>query len=133
MSSRFATLERRISGSVDRMYGERVRLSPRKRGEFVSQSVDPARPVRIVVAVVDFMPVAALPKDTSRFDGMQPMVAADSSIVSFDEAVFEPKADWPKQGDAIETLDRAENVTMSVAAVEPDGLGRVLCKVMVSS
>lgn len=134
MFSRFAQRERRITAAIDKEYGERTRILPKRRGEFLSAASDPARPARVLHGIADFMAAVAMPKDTSRFDGMQPMIAAEVSHVSYDDALFNGPSDWPKAGDTIELLDRPQVITLVVAG-EPsrDGLGRVVCKVSLTS
>mgnify|MGYP000232176079 CR=1 FL=1 len=133
MSSRFAARERRISAAIDGEYGERTRIVPRRRGEFVSASTDPDRPPRIVSGIASFIPKDVHPKDISRRDGMQPYIAADNSDVSYDIALFPAAADYPRQGDVIELMDRVPPMALTISAVDPDNLGRLVCKVMVSA
>jgi hypothetical protein len=133
MTSRFAGRERRISAAVDREYGERTRITPRRQGEFVSDVVDPARAVIDLVGIADFVSKAAFPKDTSRFDGAQPYVAADVTNVSYDAGLFGSPADYPKPGDLIELIDRYPVVKLAISVVEDDRLGRVVCRVLVAS
>lgn len=134
MPSRFAARERRITAAIDREFAERTRITPRRRGEFITLSVDAERPVMIVVGIADFVPKAILPKDTSRFDGMQPMLGADASNISYDEDKLGTPASWPKTGDEIELIDRVPVLRFTVAAdAESDGLGRIVCRILAST
>lgn len=133
MASRFANRERRVTAALDKEFAERTRINPRRRGEFISAAVDPDRAQKIVRGIVDFVPNVFLPKDTSRFDGFQPSLSADASHISYDEALFASKAEWPRAGDLIELIDRPDTPSFAVAAPpESDGIGRIVCRILVS-
>lgn len=119
---KFAGIERLVSRAVDNLYGELVRVDPRADGPFVrSGTGDPDRASFTTTAVIDFDPVVATVR---RSEGTSAAIAGESVHVSF--AASSLPVDL-RLGDHLVALDRGER-TFVINVVEPDGLGRVLCR-----
>jgi hypothetical protein len=126
MPSRFAGLETKMSASVDYMYGEALTLEPRAGGEYAT-TADPDRDGFEFVGVVDFKPHLGA-QGGSKMNNFVP-VAGDELHVSIKLAALPAdRASWPKQGDTIILTERPDEPNLKISIVEPDGLGRLVCR-----
>lgn len=120
----FSELERLVSAAVDETMSERIRIEPKKAGQYFG-SADPDRAPMIVVGAPDFNPVTLIAQDTSKYDGARPPIAGEKLHVSFDEAKF---PSWkPRAGDELVFLDRPGDLKVSVTRIDQDGYGRFVC------
>lgn len=121
----FAELERLVSAAVDETMSERIRIEPKKAGQYLSGSADPDRAPMTVVGAPDFDPVTLIAQDTSKFDGARPAVAGEKLHISFDVAKFPL---WqPQKPDELVFVDRPGQPRVSVTRVDRDGYGRFVC------
>jgi hypothetical protein len=128
MATRFAALEARVSSRVDNMYGEPVRVQPRAVEDFGTES-DPDRPAYEATGVADFNPKIVQMKGVGRHDGDYADIEGGAVHVSFHESKLPPDRNrWPKQGDLLVLVDRTTDRAFRVVTVEPDGIGRMVCR-----
>lgn len=128
MAPRFSRLETRVSSRVDSMYGEPLRIQPKAVGEFVSVN-DSDRPAYDAFGVIDFEPKVVQMKGVGRHDGDYADVEGGAIHISIHESKLPTaRAQWPRQGDTITLTDRTVDNTFQVASVEPDGIGRMICR-----
>lgn len=116
----FTKLEALASRAVDRTFGERVRVETRADGRFVRQSADPERPAFETIAVIDLSPAVATVAASAAHPSS---LSVDAVHVSFATSAL---SSTPRQGDRIVALERGH--IFSISTVEPDGMGRVLCR-----
>lgn len=128
MTTRFAAAETKVSAAIDGWHGEMTRVSPRAAGQFVAGGPDPSRSEADVIGIIDFNPLVARIKDRSEYDGFRPEVEGERVHVTYATSRFASPAAWPRAKDHIEALDRPGSPAFQVVTVEPDGLGRILCK-----
>lgn len=127
MTTRFQTIERRMSAAVDRLHAERTRVVPTDRNGFAS-AASTLRTPYIATGVIDMNPVTTLVRSQSRYEGDAASVSADRVHVSYDVAALPAQNLWPRRGDEIEFMDRDNEPRIKVNVVEPDGLGRVVIR-----
>jgi hypothetical protein len=121
----FSELERLVSAAVDETMSERIRIEPKRAGQYLSGPADPDRAPMVTLGAPDFDPVTLIAQDTGKYDGLRPAVSGEKLHVSFDEAPF---PDWkPRQGDVLVFLDRPGQPSVSVSRIDPDGFGRFVC------
>ncbi|HSI42120.1 MAG TPA: hypothetical protein VLA00_16370 [Xanthobacteraceae bacterium] len=118
---RFANYERLASRAVDRVFGEAVRVDPQAGGRFTRGSLDPDRASFSAVAAVDFNPVIVT---TRRHEEASAELTGDRAHASFGAPSLPVQL---RPGDRIVLLERDE-LALIIRVVEPDGLGRVLCR-----
>lgn len=125
MAQQFAAYEEIVSEYVDDLYGENIRVEPRADGDLLKGVADPARPVLTIVAVVDYNPIVVRSRDPGRYGADTPDLSGEKLHVSIADSRLPYKL---KAGDRIVALDRPGQPMFAVAIVEPDGLGRSVCK-----
>lgn len=133
MTTLFARMETAVSAAVDAVHGERTRISPRLKSEFVRGGLDANRPVREVLGVIDLNPVTIRAREQSEYDGYRPEVDGEKVHVSYTMARLGTPPVMPQDGDLIEALDRPGVPKYRITIVEADGLGRVLCRCVPTS
>jgi hypothetical protein len=126
----FARLEKRLSASVDRVNAERVRFEPRNRGNGPVVGADPSRPGRDFMAIVDVKPVVANARSSTRYNGAEATLNADEIHVSATTDVLGPAQGWPRVGDHLRMLDKDGEPVALIQKVDPDGIGRVVFKLI---
>jgi hypothetical protein len=131
MTSRFALRERRASATIDREYAERTRILPRVAGTYMVGVGDNTRAELDVLGIVDLKPVVARIKDKAEYDAFRPELQGDVAHVSYDVGRFASVAEYPREKDHIVLLDRG-NEKYQIVDVDPDGLGRILCRCVVA-
>lgn len=131
MTTLFARMETAVSAAVDAVHGERTRIVPRGRGEFVRGGQDPSRVVREIMGVIDFNPITIRAREQSEYDGYRPELDGEKVHVSYTASRL--GSDIPRKDDMIEALDRPGAPKFQIITAEPDGLGRVLCRCVPAS
>ena len=125
MAQRFAEYEEIVSEHVDDLFGEEIRIEPRADGDLLKGVADPARPVATIIAVVDYNPIVVRSRDPGRYGADTPDLSGEKLHVSIADSRLPYKL---KAGDRIVAIDRPDQPTFAVAIVEPDGLGRTVCR-----
>lgn len=118
---KFAGYERLASRAVDRLYGELVRVDPQADGRFTRGAGDPDRASFTAVAIIDLNPDVATARQN---DGASASLAGDRVHISLASPSLPVEL---RKGDRIVAVERGER-TFIITTVEPDGLGRVLCR-----
>ena len=111
-------------GELDRVFAETVRLVPMRAGGYVAGSPDPHRAARQIPAIITETPGRMRTVENSVGRDFDRTVVVAETIASIDAARF--GADLPKVGDLVMAIDRPDTPSFEVAAVESDGLARVL-------
>lgn len=134
MPTRFEQREARVSASIDREHGELTRIVPRSsaNGPYIAGGVDSARTIREVIGIVDVNPVIARIRDKSEYDEFRPELEGEVIHVSYATSRFAARADWPRKKDEIHAFERVSLPNkFQVVDVQPDGIGRFLCRCVV--
>ena len=114
---------------LDGHFGEQVRVSPWLAGDVFSGGPDPGFPEFDVVGILD-LPTkiqrveGASGVTGSRADLIQPDPSADFAATVFG-AGLTPQKDW-----RLTATSRPGAPVFKIVAVEPDGIGRVICKLI---
>ena len=124
-----ADRRRRVAASVDRAFGEAVRVVPMlPRGGYVVPTADPERPAYETTAKVSL--TAGVSRRTGEGGEWPGNVqrSATSYRASFAAAALGPNPP-PKEGDHIQLLDQPGAPVCRVAHLEPPeaGHGRLVC------
>jgi len=128
MPSRFAEAEQMVSDAIDVEMGERTRITPMAKSEYLAASADSDRNPVFVTGIPDFTPKVAQVQDKSTYDGMLPNMSGDNIHVSYDITKLEAQRYRPKHNDIITLLDRPGQPQFRVTREpEDDGIGRVIC------
>ena len=109
---------------LDRAFAETIRLVPMRAGGYAAGTPDPDRIERQVQAIITETPqrMRAIENSVGR-DFDRTVVMADT-VASIDQARL--GAEWPKLGDLVIAVNRPDAPSFEIAAVESDGLARVL-------
>ncbi|TVR06634.1 MAG: hypothetical protein EA385_15050 [Salinarimonadaceae bacterium] len=128
MPTPFAQLESAASVVVDSLHAETTRLIPRVAGEFVAGGADASRVERDIQGIVDFNPEIARAKEKRQYDGHRPEVDGEKVHISYRVPALGLPATWPRAKDHIRAEDRPGKPVFQVVTVEPDGIGRLVCR-----
>lgn len=126
MVSAFDRLDRRMSKSVERAFGETVRFIPWKAGEYTPATADPDR------EAFDLRAVVTVDYEVERMDGDRNVTHSTPSIVggavriSVDAALFTDNQ--PRHGDRFQAVSRAGQPVYEVIMVAPDNATRILLR-----
>lgn len=110
--------------ALDRVFAETVRIVPMRAGGYAAGVPDPDRTERQVPAIITETPARMRTVENSVGRDFDRTVVTADTVASIDQARL--GAEWPKVGDLVIAVDRPENPTFEIAAVESDGLARVL-------
>lgn len=109
---------------LDRVFGETIRLVPMEAGGYAAGSPDPDRAERQVTAIITERPGRMHTVENSIGRDFDRTVVMADTVASIDQARL--GAEWPKLGDLVIAVNRPDAPSFEIAAVESDGLARVL-------
>jgi len=109
---------------LDRVFAENVRIVPMRAGGYAAGVADPDRAARQVLAIITETPGRMRTVENSVGRDFDRTVVTADTVASIDRERL--GAEWPKVGDLVIAVDRPQNPTFEIAAVESDGLARVL-------
>ena len=109
---------------IDRVFAEAIRIIPIRAGGYAAGNPDPDRAERQVTAIITERPgrMHTVENPIGR-DFDRAVITADL-IASIDQARL--GAEWPKLGDLVIAVNRPDTPSFEIAAVESDGLARIL-------
>lgn len=114
---------------LDGHFGEQVLVMPWLAGDVFAGGPDPSLPQFTAVGVLD------LPTKIQRVEGAAGVTGARSDLiqpdpqVDFAASVFDAGL-TPQKGWRIAATSRAGEPVFKIVAVEPDGLGRIVCALL---
>jgi len=131
MTSRFATMQRRVSAACDRVYGEQTLIiRPTVASGYVVSVPGEGEIIGPLVGIVDDETASAHMQGARSNKHDRADVAADRIEVSYDASMLDALGVALQQADTIQLLDRAGEPCCRIVSVEDDGMGRISARLM---
>ena len=109
---------------LDRVFAETIRLVPTRAGGYAAGIPDPDRIERQFLAIITETPQRMRAVENSMGRDFDRTVVMADTVASIDQVHL--GADLPKVGDLMIAVDRPDAPSFEIAAVESDGVARVL-------
>ena len=109
---------------LDRVFAETIRIVPMRAGGYAAGVPDPDRAARQIPAIITETPRRMRTVENSVGRDFDRAVVMADTIASIDAARL--GTDLPNVGDLVMAVDRPDAPSFEIAAVESDGLARVL-------
>jgi hypothetical protein len=109
---------------LDRVFAETIRIVPMRAGGYAACMPDPDRAAQQIPAIITERPGRAHTVENSIGRDFDRALMTADLIASIDQARL--GAEWPKLGDLVIAVNRPDAPSFEIAAVESDGLARVL-------
>ncbi|MGJ4927473.1 hypothetical protein ACQR1K_10030 [Bradyrhizobium sp. HKCCYLRH3095] len=109
---------------LDSVFAESIRLVPKLIGGYAASVIDPDRSERLLPAIISEAPQRQHVDENAIGRDFNPALVAARTVASIDAARL--GGEWPRVGDRLVAIDRHNQPSFEITAVESDGLARVL-------